>query len=297
MNGRSYYRWISDLAKGTRTTVDYTKGHSTEVTLASLLNGEADHYASKSQSFTNSVHPAPIPTFFMDEYTFYRPIDGWIESHIRTFLEHFLTKITSDELAVGHRYRMATWLYDQRPPPTYPYMRATSAYTALIQLYARSGQLPTAEGMVQKGQSEDKSCRMGCRAIEDMHHIFVVCPVYTKLRKEAEMEVTKRTRARIQSFEIEETCMTSLLRKAKSLFTDCNFTWPLHYSFYYLGHTPPLDSNVPLDSFKNRIQRERFLHNIKGDWHLSSVRLASRIYGRLQKEMARRRDKRRNRSV
>lgn len=106
------------------------------------------------------------------------------------------------------------------------------------------GSAPTAEGMVQKGQSEDKSCRMGCRAIEDMHHIFVVCPVYTKLRKEAETEVTKRTRARIQSFEIEETCHASLLRKAKSLFTDCNFTWPLHYSFYYLGHTPPLDSDV-----------------------------------------------------
>src|SRR5882762_7822581 len=162
------------------------KGHSNEVTLASQLNNEADYYASKSQNVANSVHPAPTPTFYMDEYTFYRPTDGWIKSHIRTFIEYFLIKATSDDLAIGHQYRMATWLYDQRPPPTYPYMRATSAYTALVQLYARSGQLPMAEGMVQKGQSEDKSCRMGCRAIEDMHHIFVVCPVYTKLRKEAE---------------------------------------------------------------------------------------------------------------
>jgi hypothetical protein len=106
---------------------------------------------------------------------------------------------------------MATWLYDQQPPPTYPYMRVTSAYTALVQPYARSGQLPTAEGMVQKGQSEDKSCRMGCKAIEDMHHIFVNCPEYSKLREEVEIEVVKRTQTRIEAIKIEETCLTSLL--------------------------------------------------------------------------------------
>jgi hypothetical protein len=97
--------------------------------------------------------------------------------------------------------------------------------------------------------------------------------------------------------EIEETLMMGLLTKAKSLFINCDFTWPLHYSFYYLGHVPPLDSLVPLDAFKSRIHHERFIHNIKGDWYLSSVRLASRIYGRLQKRMAKRRDalgKRRN---
>jgi len=90
--------------------------------------------------------------------------------------------------------------------------------------------------------------------------------------------------------EIEETHMTGLLKKAKSLFINCSFTWPLHYTFYYLGHVPLLDSHVPLDAFKNRIQHERFIHNIKGDWHMSSVRLASRIYGQFQKRMAKMRD-------
>src|SRR3984957_2464880 len=111
----------------------------------------------------------------MDEYTFYRPIDGWIESHIRTFIDYFLTKAASEELAIGHGYRMATRLYDKRTPPT------SSAYTALIQLYARSGQLPMAEGMVQKGQSKDNRCRVGCKAVEDMHHIFVAYPALIQL--------------------------------------------------------------------------------------------------------------------
>jgi hypothetical protein len=64
---------------------------------------------------------------------------------------------------------------------------------------------------VQKGQSEDKSCRMGCKAIEDMHHIFVNCPEYSKLREEVEIEVVKRTQTRIEAIKIEETCLTSLL--------------------------------------------------------------------------------------
>jgi hypothetical protein len=49
------------------------------------------------------------------------------------------------------------------------------------------------EGMVQKGQSEDKRCRMGCKVIEDMHHIFIDCPKYSRLRKEAEVQAVKRT--------------------------------------------------------------------------------------------------------
>src|ERR1700734_3477560 len=112
MNGHSYYRWILDLAKETRTSVIYTKGHSKEVTLASQLNNEADYYASKSQNVASSIHPAPIPTFYMDEYTFYRLADGWIESHIRTFIEYFLVNATSDELAIGHGDQMATCLSD-----------------------------------------------------------------------------------------------------------------------------------------------------------------------------------------
>jgi hypothetical protein len=111
-----------------------------------------------------------------------------------------------------------------------------------------------------------------------------------------EIEVVKRTQTRIEAIKIEETCLTSLLWKAKSLFIDCKFTWPLHYSFYYLGHIPPLDSHVPLDKFKSQIQRDRFIHNLKSDWHMSSIRLASQIFGWLQKEMARRWDTREDKS-
>jgi hypothetical protein len=79
MNGRSYYRWISDLARETRTVVTYTKGHSKEVTLASQLNNEADYYASKSQNVTSSIHPAPTPTFYIYGRIHVLPPDRWLD--------------------------------------------------------------------------------------------------------------------------------------------------------------------------------------------------------------------------
>ena len=43
-------------------------------------------------------------------------------------------------------------------------------------------------------------------------------------------------------------------------------------------------------NFMSHIQQDRFIHNIKSNWHLLSIRLASCIYGQLQKEMVRRWD-------
>jgi hypothetical protein len=50
------------------------KGHSDEMSLASLLNCEADYYASRAQKVVDSVHPAPI------------------------FIDYFLTKALSEDL-------------------------------------------------------------------------------------------------------------------------------------------------------------------------------------------------------
>ena len=90
MNGRSYYRWIVDLVQKGWTEVIHMKAHTNQVNLPSLLNDEADYYTSKSQNVTNSLHPAPIPTFFMDRFTYFQPHNGWIESNICTFVDHFL---------------------------------------------------------------------------------------------------------------------------------------------------------------------------------------------------------------
>ena len=99
-------------------------------------------YARKGQTIDHTLPlpsptaaPSHTPTFFMDEYTFYRPQVGWIESNIHRWS---LCRSPS-----WHDNRMSTWLYDtshwhnlniliQNPPPSLRTQRS-----ALIQLYAR----------------------------------------------------------------------------------------------------------------------------------------------------------------
>lgn len=89
MNGRSYYRWILDLVTRRNATITYTKAHTTDMTLPASLNCEADHFASSAQKHLSSIPIAPSPTFYMDQYTFHRQPDGWIESGVRYFIDHF----------------------------------------------------------------------------------------------------------------------------------------------------------------------------------------------------------------
>jgi hypothetical protein len=179
MNARSYYRWILALVARNPLKIVCTRSHTDDLSLPSRINYEADHFASSAQRAIHTVFTAPIPTFTMDDYTFHSHIDGWIESNIRNFVDKSTTRSASQRIGAGHQQRMALHLYDPSHPPEWSYTHAYSAYSAIVQLYARSGQLPTADTLQSRGKLDTPNCRMGCNAIEDMHHIFVDCPRYT----------------------------------------------------------------------------------------------------------------------
>ena len=111
--------------------IHYTKGHSEELSSQSVLNSEADYYATKEQTIANSLPLATTPTFFMDEYAFHRSLDRWIETNIRSYIEITKTEYTAQWISLGHDNRMSNWLYDPTPPPEYPCTKATSAHSAL----------------------------------------------------------------------------------------------------------------------------------------------------------------------
>lgn len=136
---------------------------------------------SSSQKIINSIPLAPISTFFMDPYTFHCEPDGWVESNFCYFVDHFLAKSTADSLALLPKHCMSTWLYDLNPPPPWIYTKATSAYTALDQLYSCSGQLPTADGMHQKKAISSQACCFSCSNNENPHHIFITCLRFSDL--------------------------------------------------------------------------------------------------------------------
>ena len=170
------------------------------------------------------------------------PLCNFIWLHM--LIEHSTTHSMLLGLQNKHHHCMAWWLYDPHPPPTYPYVKATSTYSVAVQWYARSGQLPTADGMKNKGQGDDTRCQMGCNATEDPHHVFVVCKAFNKLREDACQDMVDKTKQKIQAIGLEEAQFTNLLQTAKFLFSECHITWPLHHSFYYLGHIPKLDALI-----------------------------------------------------
>ena len=288
MNGRSYYRWILDLVSRKHATVSYTKAHTNDTSLSASLNQQADHYASAAHKAISSIPLAPIPTFFMNPYTFHRENDGWIESNIRYFVDHFLAKATADRLALLPKHRMATWLYDPTPPPPWIYTKAPSAYTALVQLYARSGQLATAEGLFQKNATTSLLCRFGCPVTENPHHIFVTCGHYSQMRTDALSALTFNAQKKLDEAGIESHLQTPFLDTVKSLFSDSKNVWALGSSMYYLGNIPKIEPLISPLSFTSIVDRTRLVHCLANDLHLSSTRLTSRIYGDLQKEMTRR---------
>jgi hypothetical protein len=122
MNSRAYYRWILHLLGSRQVAVLYTKGHSAESSIPSILNSSANHYASKSQHILRSLPHAPLPTFFMDRFTFFTSSDSWIESNIRSFTDQLLLARCSYELERKHGLRLIQFLYDPLPHPTFIYV-------------------------------------------------------------------------------------------------------------------------------------------------------------------------------
>jgi hypothetical protein len=289
MNGRSYYRWILDLATRKSSTITYTKAHTNDTTLSASLNREADHLASSTQKNPSIIPIAPVPTFFMEPFTFHRETDGWIESNIRYFVDHLLAKSTADSLALLPKHRLSTWLYDSTPPPPWVYTKASSAYTALVQLYARSGQLPTADGMYQKKALLSRLCRFGCPDNENPHHIFVDCDRFSELRSNERVALSSSVKNRLDIASICLSDQAPVLALAESIFINSNLFWPLHSTYFYLGQIPKVSPHLlPSPSLDNSVTRSRLVHNIASDIHLSSVRLTSRIFGNLQKEISKR---------
>ncbi|KAL0566993.1 hypothetical protein V5O48_015001 [Marasmius crinis-equi] len=143
-NGRSYYRWLLNTLNPT-TEISYVKAHTNDKSLPSLLNLVADHYTSTAQRHVNLVPIAPIPTFHMDTSTYHHKSLDWYEGNICTLTEQMLEENDAQTIAQGLNMHMLQVAYDPAPPPEYPYIRAISAYSAAVQLYARFGQLPVAD--------------------------------------------------------------------------------------------------------------------------------------------------------
>ncbi|KAF8157253.1 hypothetical protein B0H34DRAFT_798547 [Crassisporium funariophilum] len=166
MNGRLYYRWILSLVERSFLTINYTPGHSNDKSMETRMNNEADHLASLTQKIYKELPQIQPPTFRMNDFTFFNTQDGWIESNIAHYVNLQMIKQTVISLGHGHNQRMSNWIYNDTPPPEYSYLKATSAHSAAVQLYARSGQLATADTLKKRNKIDNDICRLGCNETE-----------------------------------------------------------------------------------------------------------------------------------
>ena len=89
-----------------------------------------------------------------------------------------------DELAWIHALSMHYTLGDWFPSPSqsnpqvFPYTHSISLYSTLVQLYLRSGQLPTQHLLYQRGMVASSQCHFGCDCAKSLHHLFIISPQF-----------------------------------------------------------------------------------------------------------------------
>ncbi|KAJ7755138.1 hypothetical protein B0H16DRAFT_1541173 [Mycena metata] len=128
--------------------------------------------------------------------------------------------------------------------------------------------------------------RLGCSAVESMHHIFVDCIHFAVWRSDAASELLAHTALKLSEAEISVDDQQGILRAAKFLFIDDAVTWPLKISQYYVGQIPSIRDLFTATMIPGVVKRRKLTSHISADWHTSSIRLAGRIFGSIQRTMA-----------
>ena len=96
---------------------------------------------------------------------------------------------------------------------------------------------------------------------------------------------------KLDEAEVDLLDQTCIMDTVKHIFSDSKDVWPLQSSMYFLGQIPKVEPLLSPLSMTSPVNRSRLIHNLATDLHLTLAHLASRIYGDLQKEMSKRRDK------
>ena len=277
---RSLYKWAwKNLKDLPNVELRYTPGHQETESLPARANKMADRMAEEAHA-SKEACPAIIPTEEMDEYTVHSPRLGWIESNIQEVIEYELNCRAQRELE--KKPRLATWMYDQRNHPTYPYTRAVSAYSAAVQLYARSGQLPVRDVVSERSKKIDPFCIYGCTERETVHHVMAECPKFQRWRQEAAEKLKQKTKKIETGDEWPESLGTKYSQAAEEYFEDSPI-WPRKETQYYLGHVPRITRTNEGHNSRKIIKGVKTMHD---EFHYSGIRLASRIFGSRSRHLA-----------
>jgi len=270
---RSLYRWILDIwsRSPTAPTLTHVHAHTGARDVESNLNRLVDHIASSSQHLPLPPPSVPIPSFFMDNFMLFSSSHGFVESSSPSFVDTLLARNQAATTITCHEPLPPLPLFDNTPPPSYPYIKTPSSYSAVIQLYVRSGQLDSSHLLSARLKDGYQPwCRFGCHHFEDPHHIFVICPKFASLRQSYAKRIQDTMHTILDTYSLSEHDISFVTERVSNLFSDSN-VWPSRRTGYYLGLLPRL---VP-PSYTGSIMHSRLAHHS----HTIAVQLAGRIWG------------------
>ena len=216
----------------------------------------------------------------MDRFTPFHPSYGYIETNLSRFVPYLLAFTLSQDSSFRPLHRLPHFLYDSHPPPAHPYLHASSAFSATLQLYLRSAQLDTADLRYRRFGDTAFCCRLGCAAIETAHHVFVQCSAFHEIRG-SHLRTLEQATSNLLS--AETPCVgEALCAVARCLFHDDVDVWPQVHSMYYLGVLPSL---AVVCRSRNVCVSERILLRVAQTWHTYSIRLAAHIWAEFKRHL------------
>nr|VWP00788.1 N/A [Ganoderma boninense] len=280
------YQWLLDIFRRTPNPPipTYTQAHTSDNTPSALANRLVDHLASSSHAPHPPCLSLPLPTFSFPTFVLHVPSQGYIfPSSIPSVLRDLATHVHVSDTSARPNAVLFRSLYDNHPAPPHPYTRASSAYSALVQLYVRSSQLDDAFTRYRRFGDVPPACHFGCDILETPHHLFVECPHFAAVRDEAKDAVVRDTSVLLQAA---KTPLPSevLLHIACSLFSDDAHVWPQTLSHYFLGTVPPLPAVAVTQGAE--LSTRRLLSRIAALWHSASIRLVARIWGSYKRTLS-----------
>jgi hypothetical protein len=278
---RALYRWIFSVLQSfpphSHPSLLHVRAHTDAPDAPSRANALADRLASDARLSPLAAPPVPPPTFFMDKFTPYVYPFEFVDSRFPSLLHSLLAfRSFYDPSFVPFR-TLSPILHDLHPPPPHPYVRASSAYSAVIQLYGRSSQLPTNVSLASRFGDRSPSCRFGCHTAEDPHHLFVTCPAFRDLRAEYSHSLISDVSHTLGDHPLPNPLRSHLDGLVVRLFQD-DACWPLGSSLFFLGLLPPL---LPRNYSESSLTPDthRILSRVAQSCHTSAIRLAARIWG------------------
>lgn len=175
---------------------------------------------------------------------------GWAEPY--SFGQYWANQThiaTSSSHYVSNLY---SYVLDSSDPPSYSYIKPTVLGTP-------------------------PWCRFGCNSLEDGHHIFVRCPHFSDLRTSVTTLLLDEISPLLESNSsgISLACRQRIIHQTKNMF-DYTTVWPTSKLLFYLGLTP----KATLSHLGNTCLYAK----IRNTWHLSEIRLASRIWASFRKQ-------------